>query len=192
MSEKSERDQKIFQSYLDNIQAKTGKTPSDFKALAKKRGLTQHGELVTWLKTEFGLGHGHANALVHVIKSAGEAGPAKVGDPLAAHFSGGKAGWRKTYDALAAKVKKFGSDVELAPNRTYINLVRGTKKFGIVQVSSAERLDVGLKLKGVAPTGRFEAAGTWNAMVTHRVRITDAKQIDKELVAWLERAYQAA
>jgi hypothetical protein len=48
------------------------------------------------------------------------------------------------------------------------------------------------KLKGVKPTGRLEAAGSWNAMVTHRVRIGDPRQIDKAVLAWLRQAYDAA
>jgi hypothetical protein len=32
-----------FQAYIDNIKAKTGKTPEDFKKLAKKKGLPQPG-----------------------------------------------------------------------------------------------------------------------------------------------------
>jgi hypothetical protein len=60
-----------------------------------------------------------------------------------------------------------------------------------VQIS-AERMDIGIKLKGAAPTDRFQAAGKWNAMVTHRVRITAPKEIDKEVVAWLKQAYAAA
>jgi len=28
-------------------------------------------------------------------------------------------------------------------------------------------------------------------MVTHRVRVTDPKQIDKEVLAWLKQAYDA-
>ncbi len=106
-------------------------------------------------------------------------------------FAGPKAQWRKPYDTLEAKVRKFGPDVEIAPSMTYINLYRGTKKFGIVQTTT-DRLDIGIKLKGAAPTDRFEAAGAWNAMVTHRVRITDPKQIDTEVVAWLKQAYEAA
>jgi len=58
--------------------------------------------------------------------------------------------------------------------------------------TTAERLDIGLKLKGVAPAGRLEAAGSWNARVTHRVRITDPKQIDHEVRAWLKQAYDVA
>lgn len=193
MSEKSERDRRMFQSYLDNVKAKTGKTPDDFRALAKKKKLTQHGEIMAWLKSEHGLGHGHATAITHMIKPEAEGkATARSEDPVGAHFTGGKAGWRKAYDGLAARIQKFGPDVEIAPNNTYINLVRGLKKFGIVQVSTADRLDIGIKLKGEKPTERFEAAGSWNAMVTHRVRVTDAKQIDKDVLAWLKRAYEAA
>ena len=60
-----------FQAYLDNIEKQTGKTPNEFLALAKEKGFnteTKSGEIVTWLKEDFKLGHGHAKALVHVIK----------------------------------------------------------------------------------------------------------------------------
>jgi hypothetical protein len=60
-----------FQAYLDNIEAKTGKTPNEFIALAKDKGFTpdtKAGEIVSWLKEDFDLGHGHAMAMVHVIK----------------------------------------------------------------------------------------------------------------------------
>lgn len=60
-----------FQAYLDNIEQKTGKTPNEFIILAKERGFTadtKAGEIATWLKEEFDLGHGHAMAVVHVIK----------------------------------------------------------------------------------------------------------------------------
>jgi len=64
-----------FQAYLDNIEAKTGKTPSDFIALAKAKGFgadTKAGEIVTWLKEDFDLGRGHAMALVQVIKNGAQ------------------------------------------------------------------------------------------------------------------------
>lgn len=62
-----------FQAYLDNIEAKTGKTPNEFVAMAAKKGFdapaTKAGAIVDWLKEDFGLGRGHAMALVQVIKS---------------------------------------------------------------------------------------------------------------------------
>ena len=53
-----------FQAYIDNIKQKTGKTPDDFKQLAEEKGLlkpgVKAGEIIAWLKEDFGLGHGHA------------------------------------------------------------------------------------------------------------------------------------
>jgi hypothetical protein len=180
-----------FQAYLDTIKEKTGKGPKEFVELAAKKGLTQHAEIVKWLQEDYGLGTGHARALVMVIKQANEGRPTAE-DALAKHFAGAKVAWQKPYTALAGKLAKFGPDVKLAANQTYINLQRGGKKFGIVQISAADRMDVGIKLKGLKPIGRLEAAGSWNAMVTHRVKITDPKQLDAELVDWLKQAYEAA
>ncbi|MGH6622418.1 MAG: DUF5655 domain-containing protein, partial [Burkholderiaceae bacterium] len=56
----------------------------------------------------------------------------------------------------------------------------------------ADRLDVGLNLKGVEPAGRLEASGSFNAMVTHRVRLAKGASIDAELKRWLKQAYDAA
>ena len=70
MSEKSERDQKTFATYLETIRAKTGKTPDDFRVLAAKKGLEKTAEIVAWLKADFALGHGHANAMAHLLTHA--------------------------------------------------------------------------------------------------------------------------
>lgn len=178
-----------FQAYLDTVKAKTGKTPDDFRALAAQKGLTKHAELLAWLKTEFDLGHGHANAIIQVIRNAG-APKVALDDKIAAHFEGGKAVWRGPFDALLNKLKADHDDIAVASTKSYISLLRKDKKFGIVQVT-IQRLDIGIKLKGAAAEGRFAEAGSWNAMVTHRVQITDAAEIDAEVVAWLLRAYDA-
>lgn len=66
-----------FQTYLDNIEAKTGKTPDEFRALAHARGFMKDGrvpatvkatQVTDWLKAEFGLGHGHAMAIYALLK----------------------------------------------------------------------------------------------------------------------------
>jgi hypothetical protein len=180
-----------YQAYLDTIKSKTGKTPADFRKLAAKKGLTKYPELMTWLKSEFELGHGHANVIAHEIVNA-DAPKVTKDEAVAKLFSGKKEKWRGTYNALTVKIAKFGADVTVGTTSTYISLLRNGKKFGIVMPSSAERLDIGIKFKGVAPTARLESAGTWHNMVTHRVRITDPKQIDKELLLWLKQAYDAA
>lgn len=70
-----------FQSYIDNIKLKTGKTPEDFKKLAQKKGFLDDGkikstvkatEITDWLKKDFQLGHGHAMAIYATIKGKSE------------------------------------------------------------------------------------------------------------------------
>lgn len=51
-------------SYFPSIEAKYGRSIAEWKALIRASPITRHMELVTWLKTEHGMGHGHANALV--------------------------------------------------------------------------------------------------------------------------------
>jgi hypothetical protein len=81
--------------------------------------------------------------------------------------------------------------VELAPKNAYVSL-RRSKQFGLVQPSTATRMDVGLVLKGRPAAGRLELAGSWNSMVTHRVRVGQATDVDAELIGWLKEAYSQA
>jgi hypothetical protein len=71
-----------FQAYLDAVEDKTGKTPNELVALATERGYgptTKAGEIVDWLKNDFGIGRGHAMAMVHVIKNGPQIGDKHVG-----------------------------------------------------------------------------------------------------------------
>jgi hypothetical protein len=58
-----------YRAYIDNIKSKTGKTPEDFRRLAKKKGFVEYGELLKWLKSDCGLGRGHANAIILYIRN---------------------------------------------------------------------------------------------------------------------------
>lgn len=71
-----------FQAYLDNIETKTGKTPNEFIALAKAKGIgpdAKASDIISWLKDDFDLGRGHAMALVYVIKNGAQIGDKHVG-----------------------------------------------------------------------------------------------------------------
>jgi hypothetical protein len=57
-----------FQAYLDNVEEKTGKSPNEFIAEAKKKKITEHKDIIAWLKKDYGLGLGHARALAYVIQ----------------------------------------------------------------------------------------------------------------------------
>ncbi|MVA77765.1 DUF4287 domain-containing protein [Auraticoccus sp. F435] len=71
-----------FQAYLDAVETKTGRTPRQILDLAAERGFTadsRAGEVLEWLKSEFGLGRGHGMALVHVLRNGPVIGDRHVG-----------------------------------------------------------------------------------------------------------------
>jgi hypothetical protein len=88
-------------------------------------------------------------------------------------------------------IEKFGGDVEVAPKKGYVSL-RRRKQFALIQPSTATRLDVGINLKNKPASKRLEASGAFNAMVSHRVRVSRLEEIDAELQAWLREAYEGA
>lgn len=176
---------------IRNLEEKTGKSLDQWVAVVKQLGAAKHGEIVKALKDAHGLGHGYANLVAHA--AAGNVGAeAPAGDDLlSAQFAGDKAGLRPIYDRLVAEISKFGSDVEFSPKKANVS-VRRSKQFALLQPSTKSRFDVGIQLKGAAPAGRLEASGSWSAMVSHRVRLESASDVDAELIGWLRKAYESA
>jgi len=180
--------EEMAESMIRNLPEKTGKSLDQWIALLNGQSLDKHGDILRWLKTEHGMTHGFAN-LVSIKFREGDQPPAV--DLVAAQYAGPKAALRPIHDALMDAVTGFGGDVELAPKKTYVSL-RRAKQFGIVQASTRTRVDIGINLKGAEPTKRLEAAGSFNAMVSHRVRVASVDEVDDELIGWLRAAYEGA
>ncbi|MFN4091556.1 MAG: DUF4287 domain-containing protein [Brevundimonas sp.] len=51
-------------SYFPSIEKTYGRPIADWKAVIRAHGPARHMELVSMLKQDHGMGHGHANALV--------------------------------------------------------------------------------------------------------------------------------
>ena len=174
------------------LESTTGKSLDQWTALVKESGKAKHGEVVNWLKSDHGVTHGYANLIAHsVFKSDAVSQVAGGADLVGAMFAGDKAALRPIFDKIMKEVRSFGGDVEESPKKGYLSL-RRTTQFATLHPSTKTRFDVGLKLKGVAPAGRLEAAGSWNAMVSHRVRLESASEVDSELIGWLRKAYENA
>ena len=184
--------QQAFETMDRNLLEKTGKSLELWVRIAAATGLAKHGEIVKHLKAAHGLGHGYANRIaLQALPAASGASPPAGDDLVAAQYAGGRAALRPIYDALIAAIRKFGGDVEISPKKTYVSL-RRSKQFGLIQPSTATRLDVGVNLKGTPPGKRLEASGSFNAMVSHRVRVASRSEVDAELIGWLRKAYESA
>ena len=174
-----------------NIAEKTGQTLETWINLVKKENLSKHNEIIKFLKTEHGFTHGYANFVALKVRQPPGKEPPSDEELVDAQYAGVKAGLRPIYENIISAVEDFGSDVEIAPKKAYISL-RRRKQFGLIQPSTKTRVDVGVILKGHDPNGRLEAAGSFNSMCSHRVKVTDKEQVDDELINWLKQAYDVA
>ncbi|MEM6806166.1 MAG: DUF4287 domain-containing protein, partial [Bacteroidota bacterium] len=173
---------------IQNLESNTGKSLQVWIDIVKASGLEKHMQIIKFLKSEHGFTHGFANLVAHKAR-ASDAGSAESLDSLVdAQYSKGKEALRPLYDKLITAIQDFGSDVEIAPKKAYVSL-RRKKQFGIIQPSTKSRMDVGINLKGEEPTERLETSGSFNTMVSHRVRTSQVEDIDADLIAWLKLAY---
>lgn len=187
---------KAFETQLKNIQTRTGKSLDELFGLIRQSGLQKHGEIRDLLKSSLGMGHGDANTLTHrYLKAAeGAASPPAIGatasgDVLDEIYSGGKAGLRPIHDRLMAAINAFGP-FETAPKKGYVSL-RRKKQFAMIGPATKTRVEVGLNMKGVEATPRLLAQAP-GGMCQYKVNVTDAAEVDPELIAWIRQAYEGA
>ena len=180
------RPEESLEKMVASLKEQTGKTLEEWQSVIVQSGWTKHGEIVKGIKDGFGVSHGYANQIA--LRSV-SSGPPNSDDPITEMF-GKRAEVKPIYDAVLALLEGFGSDIDLAPKKGYVS-VRRSKQFAILQPASG-RLDVGIQLKGVTPSARLEASGSFNAMLSHRVRVPSVETVDAELSAWLQQAYDLA
>ena len=186
----SETLDKAYATQLANIEKNTGKKLADWTAILNKSGLSKHGELVSYLKNNHGFTHGNANMLVHHAKQSHAHAEENETDWITEQYKG-KETLKKWYDRMMTEINKFGKDVEVSPKKAYVSL-RRKKQFAIIQPSTKTRIDIGLNIKDTPPSGIAEAAGSWNAMCTHRIKMEDEKTLNAALMNWIKQAYDQA
>ncbi|MBO0832102.1 MAG: DUF4287 domain-containing protein [Actinobacteria bacterium] len=180
-----------LQSQIRNIETTYRKPVSHWFAVIDESGLTKHNEVVSMLKTKHGLAHGAAHRLSLLARDRGSESKATDADPVSALYTGAKARVRPLHDAVMAEISKLGA-FDIAPKKGYVSL-RRRKQFAMLQPSTTGRLDLGLVLPSDAGyTDRLEPAGSFNALFSHRVRLTAMSDIDAELQGWLATAYANA
>ena len=183
---------KAIQTQLENIQKKTGKSLAELAAVAKKSGLSKHGELRDMFKEKLGLGHGDANTLVHTILKLDGASSAqgKSGDAVLDEiYSGAKAAQRPIHEALMKHINKFG-EFEIAPKKGYVSL-RRKKQFAMLGPGTKGRIELGLNMKGVPPAPRL-AEQPAGGMCNYKVYLSSVAEIDAEVLAWVRQAFDTA
>jgi hypothetical protein len=185
---------KAIETQLKNIQAKTGKTLDELRAVMQHSGLTKHGEIRAMFQRDLGLGYGDSNTLAQILRdTSGErladAPAAAPDDVVNALYAGAKAGLRPIHDQLMAEIEQLGA-CEISPKKGYLSL-RRSKQFAMIGPATNTRVEVGLNMKGVTATDRLAAMPS-GSMCNYKVKVTDVAEVDAELMAWIKQAYDSA
>ena len=162
---------------------KTGKSLEEWKKILKKKAFAKHSEGVKFLKTEHGVTHGFSNTIVTLAKQDG----AKEVDLVAAQYKG-KEALLPIYESLIKYVNTLGKDVTITPKKTSVSIIR-KRQFILIKPATKTRIDLGFKLKDKPTTDRLENSGPFGTMCTHRVKLTDKKEVNAELKKWIKEAY---
>jgi hypothetical protein len=186
--------EKAYQTQLENIQKKTGKSLEELVSLVKKSGLARHGEIRDMLKRDLGLGHGDANTMVHfalqtIPAFAGEEGDKPEADVLDEIYSGAKANLRPIHDKLMESINRFG-EFEIAPKKSYVSL-RRKKQFAMIGPASNTRVEVGINMKSLASDDRLIEMPA-GSMCNFKVKVSSVGEIDGDLIAWVKQAYDSS
>jgi uncharacterized protein DUF5655/uncharacterized protein DUF4287 len=182
-----------LKSQIRNIETEYGRPIGEWIEVVRASGKTKHGDVVSMLKDKYAMTHGAAHRVSLVAREALGKAPNASGTQtpaVDALYAGKKAALRPIHDKLLASILAMGNDIEIAPKKGYVSL-RRRKQFAMIK-PAAGHLDVGLILEETAMTARLESAATFNALFTHRVRLSDPRHVDRQLMAWLKRAYAGA
>lgn len=186
--------EKAYETQILNIQKKTGKSLAELTALIQQSGLSKHSEIRAMLQKELGLGYGDANSLVHaVLSSDGERAAQAKGlsqdQVLDEIYSGARASLRPIHDRLIEALKTFG-EFEIAPKKGYVSL-RRKKQFAMIGPATNTRVEVGLNVKNLPANERLLEVPP-GGMCNYKVKLSEAGEVNDELVTWLRQAYETA
>lgn len=180
---------KAIQTMIENLHKNTGKTLEQWIDIVKKQNFAKHGETVKFLKETHGLKHGFANLVAHKANES-DAGSADNQDDLITRQYKGKEHFKVIYDKLISEIQTFGNDIEIAPKNTYVSL-RRKKQFATLNPATKTRFEIGINLREQEPKGKLVAEKP-NSMCSHKINITDIKDIDREVLEWIKTAYENA
>jgi hypothetical protein len=98
---------------------------------------------------------------------------------------------RPIFDRVLEALPTIGA-VEIQARKTYVALLSPKRTFASIQPTTKTRVDIGLRLDGVAPEGRLEIAKSiGQSSMTHKIALSTPGDVDDDAMGWLRLAYEA-
>jgi hypothetical protein len=176
-------------SAQEKLVTETGKTWEQWLRLARTKGPKDRRELAKWLQTE----HGHRPMYSQWIAYAAvDPDGGDYGDPetlVDALYSGDREALRPLHEAVVDRLLALGDDVLVTACKTMVPAYRKHVFADLrpVQGGVAIRLALGdVPAKGRLGLASGRVAGD---RLLHEVVVRSPKELDRELVGWLQAAY---
>ncbi len=167
------------------LEKRTGVGVDTWKRRIMKEGLDDESSLRAWLTSQGVTGYGQSLLVMErfgypdfLLATADELIDAQYED---------RPGLRPIFDAIIAAAMRFGK-VTVQARKTYVSLVSPRRTFARVQATTKGRVDLGLRIEGVAPGGRLQASRIHETMPL-QIGLSTLADIDDEVVRWLRRAH---
>lgn len=170
-----------IQSHISGLQQKTGKSIDFWVDLVRSWNEPKHMVNVNKLKAQFGIGHGHANLVVHMAKE--NTALHMSDDQLETEIFKGKELWKPLHRNILKELQASGSAFEIVPKKKYYS-VRTSKQVGCLVPATKGRYEVWINLPGQEPKGDLRAMRS-GSMCSHSVQFIDAEANVSEAVGWL-------
>ena len=172
-----------------SLKGKTGKCIAEWAEVVKRARLEDPDEQVNWLEKTHGLRQCDADLICQTALRRPREPRDEPLDLLANQFSG-KRSLRPIYESIVSHVVTLGFDAVVVPTETNVAL-RRSRHFATIIPAAPDRLDLALSLKDVPETDRLIACKTEDGC-THTVALTDPGDVDDDVKAWLQAAYDMA
>jgi predicted transport protein len=180
---------KSVATMIENLKEKTGHSLDEWKNIISKQNISKHGEIVKFLKETHKVTHGYASEIALKVLGSDADSASNANDFVETQYKG-KEHLKAYYDKVIAEIQKFSGDFKIDPKKTYVSLKR-KKQFIILNPASKTRFEIGFNLKGVEPKGKLEAEKP-NGICSHKINLSDIKEIDKEVIEWIKMAFEKA
>jgi hypothetical protein len=165
----------------------TGDSIETWAGRVRQAGLAERADITAWLKTH-GI-TGYAAMLLRYEQLGYPDFMTATSDSLVDAQYADRPALRPIYDALLETVLGLG-EVTIQTRKTYVSLLTPRRTFARVQPTTKARVDVGLRLEGLAPGGRLRPNKIHEGMPVG-LAFASLEDLDDEARDWLARAYAA-
>lgn len=168
------------------LQERTGEDVATWNRRIGKEGFANEQELRAWLAAQGVTGYAQSLLVMErfgypdfLLASADELVQAQYAD---------RPHLRPIFNAIISAAAGLG-EVVVQARKTYVSLVTPRRTFARVQPSTRQRVDLGLRLEGQQPGGRLRPPKVHKSMPL-QVSLSAPAEVDAEVLAWLQQAYE--